>query len=264
MPPHNRDADSRRTAIDIHQKGAHEFARLYGACDPFMSAFRYGRRQMEIHFDEVVCHLSPGAQVLDIGFGTGEQMADLMSKGFCVQGIEPSSEMRRLASDRIPESVMVDATVLEMPFADNSFDFVYALEVFRYLERDDNLRGLTEIKRVLRSGGVFFGTFVNRFSLDLFWPVVLARRLASNLGLHRLRCHTEFETPASLAAMLEEGGFEAIEVRGACFAPVRLLYKLSVGQRAARWIDAVDRRLTDANVVTKYLSGHLIGVAVKP
>jgi SAM-dependent methyltransferase len=48
----------------------------------------------------------------------------------------------------------------ELPFADNSFDFAYALSVFTHIPIADQQAWLQEIQRILRPGGVFLCTIV--------------------------------------------------------------------------------------------------------
>jgi len=89
----------------------------------------------------------PGRQVLDIGCGTGATMDHLRKYGE-VQGIDlamiPLSFSRRRGHQRT-----MCASATELPFADNSFDLVTALDVIEHL--DDDVKGLGEIRRVLKA-----------------------------------------------------------------------------------------------------------------
>lgn len=55
------------------------------------------------------------------------------------------------ADDRVRPDVV--ASVLDLPFADDSFDRVYMGHVLEHLERDDVTVALAEVGRVLRPGG---------------------------------------------------------------------------------------------------------------
>jgi SAM-dependent methyltransferase len=48
------------------------------------------------------------------------------------------------------------ASVTELPFPDNSFDFVSSIDVFPVLPPDSDRQALRELLRVLRPGGIFF------------------------------------------------------------------------------------------------------------
>jgi SAM-dependent methyltransferase len=87
-------------------------------------------------------------QVLDIGCGTGATMDHLKSYGE-VQGIDlepiPLEFSRRRGHRRV-----MRASATELPFAGEAFDLVTALDVIEHLE--DDVKGLSEIRRVLKPG----------------------------------------------------------------------------------------------------------------
>lgn len=258
---------ARERAISVHDEGVDYFARQYGQAQTdrhLMSEFLYGRRQIDVHFSRLTAELPVQARVLDVGCGTGEQIELLLKSGLQVCGVEPSDKMRASAQSRLPAGTVTNGSVLELAFENESFDFVYAIEVLRYLTRDDNLQGLGEIYRVLKPGGVFFGTFVNSYALDGFRILVGMRRWTER-WLHKPQeCHTQFETPESLAQMLHSVGFSSVETHGCMVASLRIAYKLGrpVGVSAARLLEPMDAILSDAPALRRY-AGHLIGVARK-
>lgn len=89
-----------------------------------------------------------GRIILDIGCGTGATMDHLKRYGE-VQGIDLSELPLRFSRKRGHSRVML-ASATELPFADNSFDLLTALDVIEHL--DDDVRGLGEIRRVLKPG----------------------------------------------------------------------------------------------------------------
>lgn len=259
------DADlawTRRRAVEIHDETAATFANEYGDNDLFSSPFRYGRTLIDQRWAECVAQLPPGAKCLDIGSGVGTYLARLLALGFEATGIEPSAEMRRLALTRVPAALVADGSVLQLPAADRSLDFVYAIEVFRYLDAHDNALGHREIARVLRPGGIYFGTYVNRWALDGFRQLSQLRKLTSRLTGAPLRYHVEYETPSSLRAKLTQAGFSDVAVHGAMLAPLRILHKLSRGMavKASTWAVTHEAWLSDYPL-TRPLAGHLIAIA---
>lgn len=248
---------ARESAVEVHSREAARFADWYADSDPFSDVFVYGRHRVEPFFRRQLDRLAPQAKVLDAGCGTGEQLSQLLEEGRDAVGLEPASGMLEYARARCPGRVEL-GSVLELPFEDNSFDLVYALEVLRYLDSADNDRALGEIQRVLKPGGVFFGTFVNRYALDFYFLFVQWQRLSG-----RLTNHVEFETPRSVTQRLASAGFQETRVHGAMFAFLRVLQKLGCWKRAARLLMPFDAKVSDLGPL-KPLAGHLIGIGRKP
>jgi len=57
-------------------------------------------------------------------------------------------------SDRI--EVKIEDVVSQLPYADNSFDYIYARLVLHYLPEDTLIRSLSELHRVVKTGGRIF------------------------------------------------------------------------------------------------------------
>lgn len=107
-----------------------------------------------------------GARVLNIGVGSGifEQLA--LQAGIDVYALDP-----------VPKSIENLRTSLNMgekaqtgygeaiPFDDDMFDIVVASEVLEHLSPDDMMATLTEIRRILKPGGLFKGTVPARENL---------------------------------------------------------------------------------------------------
>lgn len=91
--------------------------------------------------------MRPGAELLEIGAGTGRQALELRKLGFKVQAIE-------LGSSNYKESRLypiLDYDGRTFPFPDNSFDVVFSSNT---LEHVPDLPAMhSEIKRVLRPSG---------------------------------------------------------------------------------------------------------------
>jgi SAM-dependent methyltransferase len=253
---------ARKRAIDVHDETAGYFSAEYASDNVHDSAFRYGRSLIDELWWKVVEGLPAGAHCLDIGSGIGAYMARLLEAGLQVRGIEPSGEMRKLAQERVPEGLVTDGSVTDLPAGDRTLDFIYAIEVFRYLDTADNMRGHREIFRALKPGGVYFGTYVNRWALDFYRPFVGLQKARDTLLKAIPRYHVEFETPASLRKKLAGVGYENIEIRGAMFAPLRPLHKLSPKGAAAvsRWTLPREAWLSD-RALSRPFAGHLIAIA---
>jgi len=65
---------------------------------------------------------------------------------------------RQLGVAALPAPSILTMDASAMSFGDESFDFVYALAIFQHLERPSDV--LTEMRRVLRPGGVLYFDFM--------------------------------------------------------------------------------------------------------
>jgi SAM-dependent methyltransferase len=93
-------------------------------------------------------------RILDAGCGSGRNMVELARYG-TVTGIELSPTSVRLARERNAGEVL-EGSVLEMPFADDSFDLAVSLDVIEHLE--DDLGALRELRRTVAPGGALLVT----------------------------------------------------------------------------------------------------------
>ena len=96
-----------------------------------------------------LAHVRSGP-LLEIGFGTGELLAELAAQGCDVTGLEPSPAMHAVAAQRAQAAHRIQARAQAMPFADQSFDTVLPTFPAPYILEPATL---DECRRVLRSGG---------------------------------------------------------------------------------------------------------------
>jgi ubiquinone/menaquinone biosynthesis C-methylase UbiE len=255
----------RKTAVKVHHDGAGWFKNQYSkSSNQYSTPFLYGRKKIDKYFRNEIRKLKKNAKILDVGCGTGDQILELHQQGFNVIGIEPAVNMRKHAEKKLPKGIVRDGSILKLPFPDNTFDFVYALEVFRYLDSEDNIQGLKEIYRVLKPNGVFFATFVNRNALDGFYILTHMRRLNERIFGEKMLCHTEFETPKALSLKVRAVGFSKVVAHGAMLAWLRIIYAISrpLGEYSAKKLESFDDRVSDSDMC-RALSGHLLIVAKK-
>jgi SAM-dependent methyltransferase len=98
--------------------------------------------------------LPENARILDAGCGSGRNMVELARFG-TVTGVELSDTSVALARARNAGEV-VEGSVLEMPFAEDSFDLAVSLDVIEHLE--DDLGALRELRRTIAPGGLLLVT----------------------------------------------------------------------------------------------------------
>src|ERR1043165_1635025 len=90
-------------------------------------------------------------RILDAGCGTGGNALFLRRYGQVV-GIDLAAEALDLGGQRLP-GVLARASVLDIPFADASFDLVTSFDVIYHRAVPDEGRALRETARGLRPGG---------------------------------------------------------------------------------------------------------------
>jgi ubiquinone/menaquinone biosynthesis C-methylase UbiE len=93
-----------------------------------------------------------GARVLDLGCGEG-MLALLKLKGAHLTGVDLSRELLTVAR-RNGYDVTCAALLAQLPFPDDSFDYVVSLDVMGHIALDEKDTVIAEMARVLRPDGV--------------------------------------------------------------------------------------------------------------
>ncbi len=100
-------------------------------------------------------------KVLDIGIGDGYLLEKLGNR-FTAFGIDLSESNVQQTSAQLRqkniEAMIKAASIDNIPFDDQMFDYVIASDVLEHLEETTLRNGLKEIQRVLKKGGDFIGT----------------------------------------------------------------------------------------------------------
>jgi SAM-dependent methyltransferase len=97
--------------------------------------------------------LTSSSSLLDVGCAKGFMLHDLVEliPGISVSGVDVSDYAIEHAMEDVQSNVQV-ADARNLPFADNSFDVVIAINTIHNLEREDCAKALREIERVSRKG----------------------------------------------------------------------------------------------------------------
>jgi SAM-dependent methyltransferase len=151
-----------------------------------------GRRKILTSFVEDICRrvTDRRPRILDVGCGTGANLLMLSEFGDA-EGVDVSEDALAFCRERGLKNVKLGAAE-QLPYEDDTFDLVTALDVVEHL--DDDLAGLSEMRRVLRPGGrvlLFVPTFM------FLWG------LQDDVSNHRRR----YRMP-ELERVLEQAGFE--------------------------------------------------------
>jgi ubiquinone/menaquinone biosynthesis C-methylase UbiE len=100
-------------------------------------------------------HLPKGAQVLDLGCGSGALATRRLSERFQITGVELSSRMVELARRNVPSATFVRADMASVEFPPELFDGVCAFYSLTHLPQEELLALLRRVARWLKPGGLF-------------------------------------------------------------------------------------------------------------
>jgi len=107
------------------------------------------------YFDIVPEDVYAGKEILDLGCGTGRWSKYLSKRASCIEAVDPSVAVFSAASVlKDCENVRVSqASIDQLPFDDNSFDFVFGLGVLHHIP--DTQSAMNECVRKVKPGGYF-------------------------------------------------------------------------------------------------------------
>ena len=116
--------------------------------------------------------LVPGERVLDVGTGTGTLAIAATTRvpNLAISGVDPSANMVQKAREKAAKAnanVSFDVGVIEaIDLPNDSVDVVLSSLMLHHLPPDVKTKGLSEVRRVLRTGGRFVvADFVGRAPL---------------------------------------------------------------------------------------------------
>ncbi len=143
----------------------------------------------------------PTGEVLDLGCGPGHVGSYLRERGIPGRGLDISHEMVRLARELNPTVEFQQGDMRALPFPDGFFAGVVAFYSVIHLEPAELEPVFTELRRVLRPGGL----------LALAFHIGNEVRHVDELWGIKTSLDFVFFEPAQVGAALRAAGFEDIE-----------------------------------------------------
>ncbi|MGE5286273.1 MAG: class I SAM-dependent methyltransferase [Micromonosporaceae bacterium] len=128
---------------DAYQRVARWYDRIFGGMNAGLRGI--GLKMFPPH---------EGMEVLDVGCGTGIQLASYQHAGCRITGIDASPAMLEVARRRLGKEASLHlGDAARMPYPDRAFDLVLAATVLHEMPPTARTATLGEMKRVLRAGG---------------------------------------------------------------------------------------------------------------
>ncbi|MFQ5457906.1 MAG: class I SAM-dependent methyltransferase, partial [Myxococcota bacterium] len=182
----------------------------------------------------------PGERIVDLGCGTGRLLPALVARGARVFGADFSLASLKIARQKAPGAVLVQADLTRLPFKPGVFDRAVSHHVLHHLpDAAGRRKVLGEAARTLRKEGEIVLTCYN----DALLKRLLSPREERHPGgifYHRFR-------PGELRRLFE-GCFDILEDTGIRHIPARSIGERLFTRPGFRWLPALDRRLERSRI----------------
>ncbi len=168
--------------------------------------------------------IQPGQRVLDLGCGTATltiaiKQAHPQATVIGIDGDPAILRQARAKAGRNGAEIQLDRGMsYELPYTDESFDHVLSSLFLHHLTRENKLRTLTEVRRVLKPGGEFHVA-------DWGAPQNVWVKLASQSVALLDGATTKDNFAGKLPEFIRQSGFEGIEEKqhfNSLFGTIRL------------------------------------------
>jgi len=124
------------------------------------NAETYAKRARSLpkqQLDAFLAKLEPGAAILELGCGGGQDSAYMLSQGFDVTPTDGSAELARQAEALIGRPVKI--MLFQELDTESAFDGIWAHASLLHVQRPELPDVFARIRRALRTGGVIHASF---------------------------------------------------------------------------------------------------------
>lgn len=155
LPRAKRNLQARQTAKTPELIAlSRQYGRDYfdGSRDVGYGGYRYDGRWVPVAKDIIAQYgLKPGDRVLDVGCAKGFLVKDLLAQGIDAYGIDVSDYAMMTCEPEVVGRLHVGSAE-HLPFPDQSFDVVLAINTLHNLKKPELLTALREMERLARKG----------------------------------------------------------------------------------------------------------------
>ena len=158
-----------------------------------------GNLQTNLEFLSQADVLRSGDKILEIGCGIGSVVFRLSGQGYDVTGTDISGEAISYGLKKYGDIRLEVQAAETLRYADKSFDVVLSFDLFEHVAATDV--HLSEVERVLRSGGHYLFQTPNKYSTVVYETL-------RTKSLQWRRYHPSLHSPGQLRRRLAKHGFE--------------------------------------------------------
>lgn len=168
--------------------------------------------------------LGEKSSILDAGCGEGVLVEHFIKQGYDIKGLDLNYESQYVQR----------GSVLKMPFEDNLFDAILLLDVFEHIAYSDQSIALSEIHRVLKSGGRLIASIPNLAHLNSRFRIAFLGKLdRTDIEVNHIG-ERPLEENISL---IKNAGFLIDQIKGITLT-IPLIYRQVICRRPSwfRWL----------------------------
>jgi len=217
-----------------------------------------GKRQ---RFFKKIIRKKQDAWILDLGCGGGH---DLFTRYGNVAGVD--LELAPLKSAKNIYQVAVHADISCLPFEDETFDYVVSSDVIGHIPIDQKKKLLSEIRRVLKKGGITAHAiethscnFLYRFAQD--HPDLFKKSFIEDIG-----GHFGLEMPQAVLNRFKEHGFNLVKkekIWGPVWSTEEYVYRFDNGYtQKSKLIKVlvITCKLLNKNILVHAIANVFLGI----
>ncbi len=180
----------------------------------FKAQLEYVKTQLQKYID-----IPQKITALDAGCGRGIHSQLLWNLGYRVTSFDINPSMLALTAKINQELILVQGSLMNMPFANQSFSVVVSIGTSMHVPLIITM--INEIYRILYRGGIAVISIANKFSIYVLWTTRMNKSFVQH---QRLYCRRQYN-PWYFRKILIRQGFYILDSRGFAVIPPISIYE---------------------------------------